>query len=348
MRRAAAASMLIILSAVPALASSVTVNWDGTADSTNIEGAVLYAVAGGIDSVLVAPGTYVGDYNTEILIEANGLVIQSIDGADVTIIEGGDVYYAFRFAAGVDSTTVLRGFTFDHCYSYANGGAIQLAHSSPTIDSCVFEACGSNLNGGAMYSDDSSSVIRDCVFASNSAAYRGGAVLSYDGGLRFNRCVFRSNTCSETYGGSAAYVNDSADVFMNCIFVANQYDAIGLYFSPGALIKNCVFFGTQSGAAVENVTYSGDAEITHCISYANSPSDSLPCYRHDNLYVDPLFCGVNVHDYTVCYDSQCLPDVNAWNELIGAFAAGCPACDTPVEDASWGSIKALYRMDDDH
>ena len=30
-------------------------------------------------------------------------------------------------------------------------------------------------------------------------------------------------------------------------------------------------------------------------------------------------------------------------ELVGANYEGCPPCDTPVEDTSWGSIKAMYR-----
>jgi hypothetical protein len=39
----------------------------------------------------------------------------------------------------------------------------------------------------------------------------------------------------------------------------------------------------------------------------------------------------------------CLPGLNPWGELVGAYDAGCPPCDTPVESTSWGSVKALFR-----
>ncbi len=345
MRRSTAIVILLLaLAALPAWSSSVTVNWDGSGDYTTIDAAVLFATSTGIDTIRIAEGTYSGESNTGTTINTSPLVIESISGAALTIIDGEDSDYAFRFESGADSTTVVRGLTFDHCHYVANGGAIQTAlGASPTIDSCVFEACSTDLNGGAAYFHQSSSVVRDCIFASNSAVYRGGAAYCYDGGVTFRRCTFRSNVSSEAYGGGAIHANTSADLYSDCTFVGNVYGAVSLYNCPLSVVANCIFFGTQSGAAVVNTSGSETAEVVHCVSYANSPTDSLACHHHDNLFVNPLFCEVATHDYTLCADSQCLPEVNSWGELVGASDAGCAACDTPVREASWGSLKGLFR-----
>ena len=48
-------------------------------------------------------------------------------------------------------------------------------------------------------------------------------------------------------------------------------------------------------------------------------------------------------DFTLCANSPCLPEYNGCNVLIGAYGEGCAECSSPVEDRSWGAIKAMYR-----
>jgi hypothetical protein len=71
-------------------------------------------------------------------------------------------------------------------------------------------------------------------------------------------------------------------------------------------------------------------------------SDSLPGTHHDNLFVDPLFCGMAYYDFSHCANSVCLGN-NDWGESIGGLGQGCDACGSPVEPTSWGAIKAMYR-----
>jgi hypothetical protein len=61
-----------------------------------------------------------------------------------------------------------------------------------------------------------------------------------------------------------------------------------------------------------------------------------------NIFEDPLFCDLADEDLTLRGDSPCLPANNPWGELIGAHEQGCEA-PIPVEDTSWGAVKALYR-----
>ncbi len=343
MRSTATALVLLVLCSLPAWSSSVTVNWNGSGDYTTIGAAIVYATSTGVDTVRVAQGTYSGEGNTEIIVDTSPLVIEAIDAPDVTIIDGNDEHWAFSFEAGADSTVVVRGLTFSHCYRTSNGGAIQVTGASPTIEDCVFENCATLLNGGAAHFYESSSLLRECVFASNSAGANAGAIYCYRSGITVDRCLFRSNTTMSPYSGGAVYTNTSTDLYTNCTFVDNSYITVGLYYCPSAVVSNCVIFGTTNGAAVANVSGSEDAEITHCIAYANAGGDSLPSHHHDNLFVDPLFCDAGSHDYTVCADSKCLMEHNAWGELVGAYGPGCAACGTAVEESTWGCIKARYR-----
>ena len=84
--------------------------------------------------------------------------------------------------------------------------------------------------------------------------------------------------------------------------------------------------------------------ITHCFVYANAGGDSLCGDHHDNEFSeDPLLCDVAGNDATLCADSPCQPSGNDWDELVGAYGVGCGPCGSPVEETSWGTIKALFR-----
>lgn len=75
-------------------------------------GAALYA-AGPSDTVLVFSGTY-----TENLIwpPTNGIKLLSETGATATILDGGAQESVIGIYTGVDTTTVIRGFTIRNGY----------------------------------------------------------------------------------------------------------------------------------------------------------------------------------------------------------------------------------------
>jgi hypothetical protein len=60
-----------------------------------------------------------------------------------------------------------------------------------------------------------------------------------------------------------------------------------------------------------------------------------------NISADPDFC-VAVEDLTfqVTEESPCAPYNNPWGVQIGAVSIGCTS---PVTDATWGAIKAMFR-----
>lgn len=63
-----------------------------------------------------------------------------------------------------------------------------------------------------------------------------------------------------------------------------------------------------------------------------------------NISEEPFYCdffGDFGYDYQVCAASPNVPPQSSG--LIGALGVGCTSCESPVTEASWGAIKALYR-----
>ncbi|MBN2565922.1 MAG: right-handed parallel beta-helix repeat-containing protein [Candidatus Eisenbacteria bacterium] len=341
MRQIALAVLLVVVVlALPAAADITHINWDGTGDQMTIWAGALLAGPG--DTVLVAPGVYDGTSNTDINTQGTNVVFASEGGAAVTFIDGGDEHGVFRITDGQDSTFVVRGFTLTNCHPSTGSGAMEISNSSPIIEDCVFEGCTANSNGGGIGFSNSSAIVRDCVFRGNTGDYRGGGIYAYNGALTVSCCLFDGNTASSTYEGGAVFSNSSSDVYSGCTFVDNESDAVRVYNAPDLRVTNCIIAATVGGCAVYQQD-SDEMEVSHCVVFGNADGDSLPAHHHDNLFVDPLFCDVSTGDYTHCSDSECLPPYNGWGELVGVYGEGCDACNTPVENASWGEVKALFR-----
>jgi serine protease len=75
-------------------------------DVGTIDGALSAAVAG--DTVLVAPGTY---YVNLIWPYTEGIVLKGESGPHMTILDGRDSDQVIGIYTGVDTTTVVCGFT---------------------------------------------------------------------------------------------------------------------------------------------------------------------------------------------------------------------------------------------
>ncbi len=110
-------------------------------------------------------------------------------------------------------------------------------------------------------------------------------------------------------------------------------------YVTSTVITNTVIAFSTEGPAVVDIAYD------HCIIFGNAGANPPLGPRPGNLYSDPLLCDWEVGDLEVCADSPCVatdPE-NPWGEQVGAYGAGCADCDSPVEESSWGSIKAMYR-----
>jgi predicted outer membrane repeat protein len=186
-------------------------------------------------------------------------------------------------------------------------------------------------------------------FLNNYAGRGGGLFINGFTWVNAAGCVFEYNTAAK-YGGAVYALTDYTRSLTvnNCTFCFNGALHGGSVYSAGGFgfemsIAQSIFaFGT-GGAAVQAEDYNSVAP-TLCLAYGNTGGDALPDSR--NIQVDPLFCGVYEGNYYLCDNSPCLADNHPYGFALGAHTApytACEACAAPVEEVSWGSIKAMYR-----
>jgi hypothetical protein len=149
-----------------------------------------------------------------------------------------------------------------------------------------------------------------------------------------------------------AVYNSSGVTLYECTLAANdatrkarQGGVIYTGSASAADLNYCIVAFNTAGEAI--VCEDGSSSDISCTDiYGNDGGDWTGCIagqESGNLSVDPRFCGLLSADYSLCANSLCLPDHNDCYALMGAHDAGCGDCNSVVESASWGAIKALYR-----
>jgi hypothetical protein len=263
-----AATLLIT---APALAGTITVDWAGSGDYQTIQEGL--NVADGGDTVLVAPGEYLGVDNRDLDFRGVGIALVSESGPDVTIIDCGLLGRGFLFDDGEDTLTVVDGFSILNG-SAEDGGGLSAELASPRIRNRVFRDCSATNAGGAVSLEGGSASFADCLFDGNHAtdggavatlgaaptmtgctfidnrAEHGGALHSrYTPSPRFSNCEFLENRSTER--GCAVYLYGSSPSFSECSFLRNYGLRAGVvagdYASP--LLYFCWFASNQTTAS---------------------------------------------------------------------------------------------------
>jgi len=223
------------------------------------------------------------------------------------------------------------------------GGAVQMDGSGGSLWNCRFEGNTASLWGGAAYLRYIAETDFDyCDFTGNDATL-GGAVYSVDAESDFLSCTLTGN---EANSGGAIFVqtNYNQPTFTGCTIAYNQGGA--LYVQDGSpVVTRSILAFDRTGCGV-TCTGIGEPEFSHCCVFGNAGGDSLSGIFANNMFEDPLFCAMSSGNVDLCSNSTCLPHLNPWSELVGSRPSGCPNCDSPVERASWGAIKGMYRTVD--
>jgi len=378
-RALALAILAALVCAAPALGTTIIVDGGGGGDCTAIQQGVAGASPG--DTVLVAAGTYTGVLNRGIDFAGHDIVLRSMAGPSVTVIDCGGLNRGLYFHSGESTDAVVEGFTIRNGFAEEGGGIYCTEFSSCTVIDCVVEDCtalGGYHGGGGICCDwESATEIYDCVIRRNDSNMFGGGVVYMDyADMTIERCVFEDNQASISGGG--LYVYYDADGFItDCTFVENSSSHHGggiLISQADATIDGCTFYANSApqlgggihvyessptitetivagspdgeGISCSHLSVPSDPTIWNCCVFGNADGDSLCGTYHDNLFTDPLFCDAGSGDLTLCSDSECLPANNAWAASIGAYGEGCDSCASSVwddEETSWTVIKSIFR-----
>jgi hypothetical protein len=287
------------------------------------------------DSVIVTNGVYAPVTPTP----GRVLTIESVNGADFTIIDGGN---ANRCLTACDSTdtiwqdVVLRGFTLRNgnadkasSFTFYGGGAV-----GGTLYDCVLMNNYAGQGGGGAYA---TRLVR-CVVRRNrtnveSASSHGGGILN----CFAERTRIEGNTSTENAGVSGGQSlnciiwNNSAKAsggvgyganLVNCTIVGNA--AVTNAGIGGCSVCNCIIWGnTNSSGRVLNYTprYSvistnGSSVVTNWFGVSPDHCCTVPVYNSSCISGDPMFVDAAAGDFRLLQGSPCVSRGNPyylWN-----------------------------------
>lgn len=354
MRHCSLALIIAVLAAASAPAA-IIVDAGGSGDYLTIQEGINAASEG--DSVIVRPGMYTGPSNRGLTFDGTNITLTTLGNIESTIIDCGGWDRAFYVLnTGEDTTCVISGFTIRNGYTpSSDGGGIFASGASLTVEGCVIENCTASNNGGGVFFGYNTrlgrSIIKDCVIRDNHVESRGGGIMVSHGAAKIIGCTFARNSTTgddeASQGGGAVCCHTIHEMtpIASCTFVGNSSvlngSAIHSYAALDVVVRTSVIAFSEGGPAM-TAGGGGFSMIDYNLFYWNTGGD-YPGEHPDNLIGDPLFCDFYADDFTLCANSPCLPGGNPWGELIGAHDTACGECDSPVEDATWGSIKALWR-----
>ena len=238
------------------------------------------------------------------------------------------------------SALVLEYSTIEANSALRGGGIMAIEGSTLTISHVSFLNNTASLSAG-LRCEGSPATLTDVLFEGNLAYETVGGFACFDGDYMLTYVTFRSNSATTCGGFGGA---SSSATLTNCTFALNaatQGAAINCGEDTEFLVTNTIISLQMAGTPVF-CDATSTFDITKSCIYGNAGGDALCGNVYDNMFVDPLFCDVWGGDLRVHWSSPCLPDNNAWAELVGAHGGGCTG-PSPVETQSWGQIKGLYR-----
>jgi hypothetical protein len=350
MKGVVAISLALAVAFGPAVSSAqdmVFVDYDGLPGNySNLQDGIDAVSDGGTVYVIATLSTgpeqvfFRGPRNRGLSFGGKNITLTTIGGgAEKFAIDCQGADRAFLLSAGVDTTSQIIGFTIMNGTA-SGGGAIRCEGGAPRITECIFQDNSAEY-GGAVSLTQGPARLTGCEFYGNSATAGGGAVHAEDTQLRVNACTFGNNAAN---GGGGIWVGGS-DLTLKLCTLSNNEGNVGsgvLLDDSTATIEQCVLaFGR-----LDRSVYGGAPETFHSCIFGNADGDDLPGSAHDNLFVDPLLCDpydASAGAMGLCSNSPCLPGGNPWVLQIGSRVQGCGECGSPAQDASWGSIKALFR-----
>lgn len=258
---------------------------------TTIGDALMHANNG--DTILIAPGTYTGAANRNLLVIDKTVQIVSSGGPYVTTIDLQSLgRFAYFGSINKKNRSTVRGLTIQNGNANAAGGNYRPGY------------------GGTIYVDDADLVIDRCILRTSSAAFGGGAVAYRGDGVgvvltRMHSTICWGNTAS--LGGAVFFESETYPTIICSTFSANTATSGGAVYSSagvhnfGGVIASIVLGNTPLADEI----YDGDASML--VKYCDMGTAEVSRYTQfpGNISVDPLFRNVATNDYRIKRNSLC-------------------------------------------
>ena len=211
------------------------------------------------DTVIIAVGTYRGQYNRDLDFSGKAITVHSVDPNAPNIVAAtiidcngtyADQHRGFYFHNGEGADSVLSGVTIKNGYALSGGGILCTHGCGPTITNCIIRKCRAYNNGGGISGCEGS--ILNCTITDNEAS-KGGGLYGCSTGLISN-CVI-SNNQADNGGGFYGCSNP----IINCTITGNEADnGGGFYGCSNSVLTNCSVTG--------NLAYIDGGGLNGCLA----------------------------------------------------------------------------------
>jgi hypothetical protein len=281
--------------------------------ATNIQDAVDAFGPGAL--VLVTNGNYAGGsqvdpYGHRTCVVDKPLVLSSVNGPDVTVINGGGT----AGCVYLTNNAVMVGFTLTNGMA-DNGGGVYCESTSAVLSNCVLSGNSANNGGGA-----EGGTLNNCTLTGNSALFGGGGALD----STLNNCVLTGNSATGVYGGGGggAY----GGTLNNCTLTGNSatggyYDG---YYYPGvgggaldSTLNNCIVY---FNSAPNGGNYDPSSTLNYCCT------TPMPTNGVGNISADPQLASAS--------------HLSAESPCIGAGSATY-ASGTDIDGEAWNNPPSI-------
>jgi parallel beta-helix repeat protein/predicted outer membrane repeat protein len=290
---------------------------------TSIQAAIDEAQNG--DTIIVHDGTYTENIN----FKGKAVTIQSQNGSDVTIIDGGGSGSVVTFNSGEGSESVLSGFTIQNGSATSGGGILCTNASSPSIIKCDIKD-NSATNGAGIYCSSSSRpTITNCTITDNASTGMGGGIYSTDNSApTIINCTITKNSSGEEGGGAYNDCNTASSLTMsNSILWGNL--VAGLSDEHTSLFV----YGECSGSGGD--FSGGGVIITHSDIHGDWPGEG-------NISIEPSFIDSTNKDYHLQPGSPAIDAAGSDSPAPGTDKEGKPRYDSPAKDNTGSGANGEY------
>ncbi len=269
------------------------------------------------DTIIVTNGIY-----AQIVTDNKPLIIQSVNGPDVTIIKALNSNRCASLASSfmpMENDTVLVGFTLTDGYKNVAAGVF-----GGTLYNCIIRNNhATDFAGGAR-----NSVLYDCVIINNSAIGNGGVLTCI-----LNNCVVAGN--SSQYAGGASF-----SALTNCTIVGNNSWYQGYGGAGSCTLNSCIVWGNKRFE--RNGVNSGVVDdVANCEMFYTCSGNGGTA--NGCIQDEPLFVNVLNGDYRLRDGSPCLGigDPTAEEPMVDRYSASLYT-NGRVNMGAYGLAQALY------